>query len=338
MTKDRTGLRGSSGDAVTSSAASPTPASGELPSFAARPTAPSPSGPSDAERVTACHESGHAVAAWRLGRTLEVTSCRPGATFGGVTVATPPDPDAEPFEPWLPMIRQAPGFRADIEAGIVISLAGPEAGKMSGFLTTGYVPEDPCQDAAERAAAGLAAMAPRHRDLLVDLEADPVPLTPDLDSAERMAFALVDDAEEASLYVAWLKVVARRLLIADRAHISRVAAALLEHGALDADAFLKVVAPPRETPVIRKPTPTPPTTSEGVPIHMPIPLTIHDDRARIAKRDFYTSFVVWPGGHISPGRTHVPAGQLASTLSPLFIRAPREWRRPTKAEREAAAK
>jgi hypothetical protein len=48
-----------------------------------------------------------------------------------------------------------------------------------------------------------------------------------------------------------------------------------------------------------------PTTSEGAPIHMSEPLTLAHPHAMVAKTGYWAGFVVWPGGHTTPGRTRV---------------------------------
>ena len=87
----------------------------------------------------------------------------------------------------------------------------------------------------------------------------------------------------------------------------------------------------------KKPAPEPPlVTADGYRIVLGQPLSIDSEHARIATRDFAAYFVSHPGGFISPGITHVRKGSLADDRSPLVLRYPGNFRRPTPADRAAA--
>ena len=69
--------------------------------------------------------------------------------------------------------------------------------------TSGYRALDPCDLAAEHAAEGLAALSRRHRELLVETEADPTPMVSDETNAADLSWVLIEDPEESALHVDW---------------------------------------------------------------------------------------------------------------------------------------
>jgi hypothetical protein len=218
-------------------------------------------------------------------------------------------------------------------------LAGPVAASMAGLLVSGPVAADPCQTAAEAAASGLARMSPRHQELLTKREADPTPLPTDLETAEHWAFLLADDLEEAAHHVAWLGVVTRRLVFANRAHVVAVADALLKHDVLDATAFLAIVSPKKESTVFTKkrdPNQLPADNEDGVwrrgyygqPVQLPAAMSLGHSHCVIAVADLDRI-----------GYGVVRAGALRDDRSGVVAKDPHpaNWRRPTQADHDAAA-
>lgn len=183
---------------------------------------------------TAHHESGHTVAMIVVGMPLEAVSIRPGKHFGGI--AHPGDlrtwqAEIPPTFGTVPSVALPADFRKAWERRIVVSLAGELAARWAVPLT-GFIPS-PAEDFAERAAAALARLSPRHAELIVAAEsADPTPS--DEESAASDSYALVGP-EESAAHLNWLRVVAGELVREWACEISALGAALLERPVLSGD-------------------------------------------------------------------------------------------------------
>ena len=139
-----------------------------------------------------------------------------------------------------PLLSQPPRTRAAMEADIVRTLAGPIAGRFAD-LTSGYIPTDPCEEAAQKAAAGLAALSPRDRELTLSREADAIALADDETIAGQLSWALIGHPDEAAAHLGWLRVVARNLVVSNWASVERLAAALVDHTVLSGEDALTIV-------------------------------------------------------------------------------------------------
>jgi hypothetical protein len=83
-----------------------------------------------------------------------------------------------------------------------------------------------------------------------------------------------------------------------------------------------------------EPAPAPTLTSDGIPIRLPVPLTLDHPHAMVATDSFWVGFVSLPFGYISAGRTWVAAGQFGDDRSALVRESRKHWRRPTAADRK----
>ena len=88
-------------------------------------------------------------------------------------------------------------------------------------------------------------------------------------------------------------------------------------------------------PSLRNAHPSLVLSSDGIRIVLPQPLSIDSEHARVARRAFAANFITHPGGFISPGITSIREGQLGDDRSPLVLRYPGNWRRPTAADRKS---
>jgi hypothetical protein len=130
----------------------------------------------------AFHEAGHAVAAWRQGRTINKVSIASGPLCGGPKL-------------WdIPSYRDRP--TAELTSAVIAILAGVEAEKMSA----------------------------RHYDRNTARF--------DLERALDLALYVGRDEEGAREWLRWPRLLARRLVDANRVHVKALAARLLEKGEL----------------------------------------------------------------------------------------------------------
>jgi hypothetical protein len=187
-------------------------------------------------RRTAHHEAGHALAAWSLGRRLHLVSIRPGQAYGGLAIMEAGGGAwVETFDPGTPLtLLQPPQTRDAIERNIMIDLAGPIAAFYS-LPASGYYEQDPDEIAAEKAAAGLAALSPRGRELLVVEEAATADRVTDEENALRFAHALSGDCIEAAAHVAWLRAATTRLVLDRWYRVVALADVLLARFVLDGE-------------------------------------------------------------------------------------------------------
>jgi hypothetical protein len=309
---------------------------------------PSPSGPTDADVMPptpprradlrlAIHESAHALASHFYGREVLLVSARPGLTFGGVTLSEPlalPEPDL-----MASTLRQPSETRTAYESAIVSRLVGPLAGWMLGPVTSGPEAVDACDTAAVATADALAALTPRHREMLTDREANPEPLTKDEDAAQTMTLALVGDLEEAAAHLSWMRVIAKRFVIEHAQMIRRVATELDRVQVLDSAAFMSIVNPPRQPEVhtvklARKSANGNPKSdpdgrfvdvADGRQVRLLEPLTLQHEHVMIATRNFW--------GPLGPARE----GSLWDDRSPTAKHHADKLRRPSDEERSGEA-
>ena len=175
--------------------------------------------------LTAFHEAGHAVAAHLLGGTVELVSIRPDDHRDGWARCAGPSWDSElalSFRPELPVTMQPRDLRDGMERDLLIRLAGT----LAETLAPRPGPVDlipPEVDAAERRAADLSHLSPRHRELARAVPDGPI--RTDAEVATEWAEALAGD--EARQYVAWLTAVAARM-VREAAGMIRALAAELE--------------------------------------------------------------------------------------------------------------
>jgi hypothetical protein len=203
----------------------------------------------DARRRTAYHEAAHAVAGILYGRPIRVVSIRPGAQYRGTTLYESSTGLSEAlagvFDPSAPALLQPSETRTAIEREIVITLAGPTAGQWA-HVTTGRIEPDPCEIDAEKAAAGLAALSPRHRELIVSEEVSDAERVGDEQAASNLSWALIGEPIEEVMHLAWLRAVTSNLVVRQWHQIEALANALLDRTVLDgATAAAIVTAAPR---------------------------------------------------------------------------------------------
>jgi hypothetical protein len=192
--------------------------------------------------ITAYHEAGHAVAAVALDLRVDVVTIRPTHRYGGCTATEHRRAEwlerIEAIDVTATAIMQPADWRRDIEADILVSLAGPAAGDAVAPATRR---EDPDEQRAARAATALARLSPRHREVLDRLEADDEPVGADDHTAWTLASVLSGE-DEAAHHLAWMQAVARRFVADYWHHIAAVAEALLEREVLSGEELLATTA------------------------------------------------------------------------------------------------
>ena len=126
--------------------------------------------------------------------------------------------EAEDFDSLAPALLQPFETRATVERLAVISLVGGIAGLYARWTADepshGYVAPEPCDDDAERAVLALAGLSPRHRELVVALEADESDRNNDETTARKWSGLLfLDQTDEAAWHLEWLRATARGLVV-----------------------------------------------------------------------------------------------------------------------------
>src|SRR6266851_2196856 len=91
----------------------------------------------DERRRTAYHESGQVVAAFMLGRRVEVVSVRPSPTWSGACFFASSRVDAEDLRIDASVIQQHWRLRAQIESRVVVALSGKVAEELAGSRYSG---------------------------------------------------------------------------------------------------------------------------------------------------------------------------------------------------------
>lgn len=118
-----------------------------------------------------------------------------------------------------------PAFRGEAEGDILVSLAGARAGWLAARPEPGYVADEPCEVAAERAARNLVIRSPRHIELLDRTEASPWNGNDEKHAAE-MSWALA--GKEAEGHLGWMRAVVDRLVPEREWSIGQLGLALLK--------------------------------------------------------------------------------------------------------------
>lgn len=194
----------------------------------------------EARRV-AYHEAGHALAAAVFGVPIVLVSIRPGERYGGITVISKAG-SAVGFNLALPVPLQSREARAWCERLIVVLLAGAAAKRLVA-PSSGYVDDSPDEREAHEAAEALARLSPRHRELLTQLEAEPLDPSEefdlDEDEAAKLSWGLAGD--EAGAHLAWLRAVAGRLVRERFETLRALAEALMAAEVLTAEAIVAIV-------------------------------------------------------------------------------------------------
>jgi DNA-directed RNA polymerase specialized sigma24 family protein len=108
----------------------------------------------------------------------------------------------------------------------------------------GWLSPEPCDDDAQRAVQALAALSPRHRELVLAMEADETEIDNDETQAAAWSRILfIDKADEAAWHLEWLRATARNLVIEQWPRIARLAAVLEERIVLSGDEAVANLAP-----------------------------------------------------------------------------------------------
>jgi hypothetical protein len=192
-----------------------------------------------ARRRSSYHEAGHGLVAFLLtGTPPEVLSLRPGQAYRAVTILGPSDDTPDDVDLKLPSILRSD--RRVLETRIAIDLAGELAEEMAGFRRAGYVEETDDESAAQTAARTLAALSPRHRELLAAAEAEPSMLA-DWDLASSSSFVMTWERSESAAHLIWMRTVVSQLLVGHGAALMRLAEALEAADVMDAEAFVLIV-------------------------------------------------------------------------------------------------
>jgi hypothetical protein len=120
-------------------------------------------------------------------------------------------------------------------------LAGGLAADMVGYRQTGYVAATDDEIAADAAGRALAALSPRHRDLLDKAETRPEATPSDEESAFGASFALTGNDDEVIPHIGWMHVITTRLLVDHADSLRRLAEALVVTEVMDAETFVRIV-------------------------------------------------------------------------------------------------
>ncbi len=196
-------------------------------------------------RRSAFHEAGHAVMARLLfGEPPQVVSLRPGAAYSAVCIGQS-RPFPTEWKQHAPSILQPATLRNHAEADIAMSLAGDLAANMAGFATSGYG-EAPDEQAARASARALSELSPRARELLEVAEKKTDALS-DWTLAHRVSWLFTGSEEESVAHVAWVKVLAQRLLLAHEDALTRVADSLVLSEFMGPEKFEALVSESRCT-------------------------------------------------------------------------------------------
>jgi hypothetical protein len=205
-------------------------------------------GMDDELTVSAWHESGHCLAASLFGQAGAAT-VTPGAVWVGCSAyvgrLVPP---TEGFDPGNPGVYpQWPhGLRRRLEADVMVALSGdlaesmltgPRAGRVAGPVSARAA------EAAEKIAGER--LAPATPEELAEMASavDEPQIPTDAEAAGQLAvYACGHDPAARAAFLAWMEVSARLLLAANSLALGRLADALLERGALGAEAVRAVLA------------------------------------------------------------------------------------------------
>lgn len=184
--------------------------------------------PSRERSRDAYHEAGHVAVAFLFGMAIDVVSILPEGVTGGMAFCagvTWASEHAQNFRPELEVVQQPRDLRDAVERDIIVSLAGVYAERLAPRPEpVELIPPD--VDAAERRAADLSHLSPRHRELIVDAAAAVTLQDDDRAAATREAEIL--GGFEARSYVQWLSEVAARLVQDEAAPLIRALAPELE--------------------------------------------------------------------------------------------------------------
>lgn len=114
---------------------------------------------SDEDLRLACHEAGHVVAAHVLGGRVGAVSIESRRAWRGVAEAAAPrmrSGDLEATDLQAPLVLWKPSVRRFLERSVIIDLAGREAERFGPVMAPGYLPHDPAEARAKKAALVLA--------------------------------------------------------------------------------------------------------------------------------------------------------------------------------------
>jgi ribosomal protein S18 acetylase RimI-like enzyme len=192
-------------------------------------------------RRSAFHESGHGLVRWLVtGKAPELLSIRPGQTYRAITIPGNGTGWEGDFDPGIASIAQPDGIRRWLETGIVIALAGKIAADMAGYREIGYVAPTEDEIAAGTATAALAALSPRHRELLDENEARTEAVPTDEVNAFDRSFALTGRDDEAIAHGGWMHATTMNLLVDHADSLRRLAEALVVTEVMDAETFVSI--------------------------------------------------------------------------------------------------
>lgn len=195
-------------------------------------------------RRSAFHEAGHGLLRYLLtGKPPELLSLRPGQAYQAVMIPGTGGPA------WSgdfgavandPSILFPDDLRRHLEISICVSLAGDIAAMLAGYWGDAVYRESLDDETAAQTMAGaLAALSPRHRELLAETEAKPT-MESDDDAAQGGSFVLTGHDAERWAHLAWMGVLTRRLVGDHADALTRLADALVRLDVMDAETFLPI--------------------------------------------------------------------------------------------------
>lgn len=187
----------------------------------------------------AVHEAGHAVVAWRLDHRLGWVTVEPGRSFDGCQTSWPAvAADPTDVDPDVPPPLWPAAARRNVEAEVMVLLAGDLAAELFARPTSGYRSPQP----AERVIDQLPEPTDGERHHLANAQAEE---SYDTDDARALALAVVafggHRLAAAAPWLTWLQAEARALLTAHADDVLRLADALESRRTLGGDAVYRVL-------------------------------------------------------------------------------------------------
>lgn len=184
---------------------------------------------------TAWHESGHAVAAYALGRRVGFVTIEPGERWSGMCRSWAERVrDDLPADMGLPLVIWAAGWQRRLAADVVFSLAGGIAEGMFAPREAGAVrvPESVTAVAQDRITE-LAAAAATAEELAEAARSVDAPGKSDAEHVAEVAFtAHGGDLHRSATWVAWLAEETRCLLLLHEAAVRRMCSLLMARGTI----------------------------------------------------------------------------------------------------------
>ncbi|BCB79140.1 hypothetical protein GCM10022251_19650 [Phytohabitans flavus] len=203
----------------------------------------------DEQERVALHESGHAVVAWRLGRTPKGISCVPGRRWAGTAHFGLPQVrgrEWDRLDPSRPLTCWPAAVRRSFESRALTAAAGDAAEALLWWPAQGTHVRTPEPLAARIADTFPVGEAERVRFAAAAVDTDGLT---DVEQLHRLALALYPDADgPRQAWLSWVDAEAKAIVAAGAERVERLAAVVQDRGRLSGRAVRDILRGPGASP------------------------------------------------------------------------------------------